>query len=460
MLDWLLDRMTDADEAPAIADASRVSTYRELLDRVAHWQRQLSNRGIVGRVVSIEAEYGAEAVAIFLAAANAGNVLVPISAASHAHRDDFLEIAEVEYRLRPALSSVEGPDDPQDTIVATGRTASHPYYRTLRESASPGLVLFSSGSTGKHKAAVHDLRALLKKFSVPRHCYRTLVFLQLDHIGGVNTLFYTLSNAGAVVVSEGRTPRQVCEAIATHRVELLPTSPTFLNLLLLSEEHQRHDLSSLKLITYGTEPMPEITLRKVHALFPEVKLLQTYGLSELGILRSQSRESGSLWMRVGGEGFQTKIVDGRLFIRASSAMLGYLNAPNPFDAEGFFDTGDLAEVDGEWIRILGRKSEIINVGGNKVFPLEVENTLLALPNVEDVAVHGEPNPITGQVVVASIRLTEPEDAAAFKTRMKLFCAHKLAGYKVPAKVRFVDTLHSERFKKVRPNGAAVAAGTT
>ena len=124
---------------------------------------------------------------------------------------------------------------------------------------------------------------------------------------------------------------------AAHRVELLPTSPTFLNLLLLSEEHQRHDLSSLKLITYGTEPMPAHTLQKVHALFPEVKLLQTYGLSELGILRSQSRESGSLWMRVGGEGFETKIVDGRLFIRASSAMLGYLNAPNPFDADGFFD---------------------------------------------------------------------------------------------------------------------------
>jgi acyl-CoA synthetase (AMP-forming)/AMP-acid ligase II len=458
MLDWLLDRMAEAADAPAIADGAHVATYRELLARVKHWQRQLSARGISGRVVSIEAEYGAEAVAVFLAATSAGNVLVPISAASHAHRDDFLEIAEVEYRLRLDLSPVGGPDDQHDAIVATGRSASHAYYKTLQESGNPGLVLFSSGSTGKHKAAVHDLKALLKKFSVPRHCYRTLVFLQLDHIGGVNTLFYTLSNAGAVVVSEGRTPRQVCEAIAAHRVELLPTSPTFLNLLLLSEEQQRHDLSSLKLITYGTEPMPENTLRKVHAVFPEVKLLQTYGLSELGILRSQSRDSGSLWMRVGGEGFETKIVDGRLFIRASSAMLGYLNAPNPFDAEGFFDTGDLAEVDGEWLRILGRKSEIINVGGNKVFPLEVENALLALANVEDVSVHGEPNPITGQVVVATVRLTEPEEAMAFKTRMKLFCAGKLAGYKVPAKVRFVDTLHSERFKKVRGNGAAVVAG--
>ena len=450
MLDWLLEKMAEAADKTAIANGPAVCTYRELLARVADWQQKLSARGIAGKVVSIEAEYGAEAVAVFLAATNARNILVPISAASAAHRDDFNEIGEVEFRIRP--------DEAVDQIIATGRSASHPHYLKLRESASPGLVLFSSGSTGKHKAAVHDLSALLKKFTVPRHCYRTLVFLQLDHIGGVNTLFYTLSNAGAVVVSEGRTPRQVCEAIAMHRVELLPTSPTFLNLLLLSEEQQRHDLSSLKLITYGTEPMPERTLLKVNTAFPEVKLLQTYGLSELGILRSQSRENGSLWMRVGGEGFETKIVDGRLFIRASSAMLGYLNAPNPFDADGFFDTGDLAEVDGEWIKILGRKSEIINVGGNKVFPLEVENALLELPNVEDIAVCGEPNPITGQIVVATIRLTEPEEAGAFKTRMKRFCADRLASYKIPAKVRFVDTLHSERFKKVRRSGAAVPAG--
>ena len=450
MLDWLLEKMAEAGDKTAIANGPAICTYRELLGRVADWQRQLADHGIANKVVSIEAEYGAEAVAVFLAATNAGNILVPISAASAAHRDDFLEIAEVEFRLRP--------DDAGDRILATGRTVAHPHFLELREADNPGLVLFSSGSTGKHKAAVHDLSALLKKFTVPRHCYRTLVFLQLDHIGGVNTLFYTLSNAGAVVVSEGRTPRQVCEAIAMHRVELLPTSPTFLNLLLLSEEQQRHDLSSLKLITYGTEPMPERTLLKVNTAFPDVKLLQTYGLSELGILRSQSRENGSLWMRVGGEGFETKIVEGRLFIRASSAMLGYLNAPNPFDADGFFDTGDLAEVDGEWIRILGRKSEIINVGGNKVFPLEVENALLELPNVEDVAVCGEPNPITGQVVVATIRLTEPEEAGAFKTRMKRFCADKLASYKIPAKVRFVDTLHSERFKKVRRSGATAAAG--
>jgi long-chain acyl-CoA synthetase len=440
MLDWLLDRLAQAGDKPAIAEGATVFTYTNLLDHVAKWTAVFADQNIAGRVVSIEGEYGIEAVSAFVAAAMGGNVIVPISAASDAHRDAFLAIAEVEYRVFPHGA---------ERVVTTGREATHAFYQELRDRSSSGLVLFSSGTSGTHKAAVHDLGLLMEKFKAVRHSYRTLVFLQLDHIGGVNTLFYTLANAGAVVVATGRLPREVCAAIALHHVQLLPTSPTFLNLLLLSEEHLRHDLSSLELITYGTEPMPDLTLRRVREAFPDIRLLQTYGLSELGILRSQSREAGSLFMRIGGEGFETKIVENRLFIKAQSAMLGYLNAPSPFDDEGFFDTGDVVEQDGEWLRVLGRASEIINVGGNKVFPAEIENTLLGLANVQDVEVHAERSPIMGEIVAATIRLAEPEDPAAFKVRMRLFCQDKLAAYKIPARIAFADTMHSPRFKKVR-----------
>src|SRR5262249_44967828 len=156
-------------------------------------------------------------------------------------------------------------------VVVTGVQASHELYQRLRVRGNPGLILFSSGSTGKHKCALHDLAFLLKKFSVPRHAYRTLVFLQLDHIGGINTLLYTLANGGTTVVADDRSPEAVCRAIERFRAQLLPTSPTFLNLLLLSEEYLRHDLSALELITYGTEPMPETTLKRVAQAFPTVR---------------------------------------------------------------------------------------------------------------------------------------------------------------------------------------------
>ena len=94
------------------------------------------------------------------------------------------------------------------------------------------------------------------------------------------------------------------------------------------------------------------------------------------------------------------MVDGLLEIKAQSAMLGYLNAPSPFTEDGWFITGDAVEVDGEYFRILGRQSEMINVGGEKVYPAEVESVLQLMDGVEEVMVNGEENAITGQIVRA------------------------------------------------------------
>ena len=285
---------------------------------------------------------------------------------------------------------------------------------------------------------------------MPGHQLRTIAFLLLDHIGGINGLLYTFSNGGAIIFPKSLTPEVVCQAIQEHRAQLLPTSPTFLNLLLISEQYKNFDLSSLELITYGTEPMPESTLHRLNEIFPNVQLKQTYGLSELGIMRSKSKDSNSLWVKIGGEGFETKVVDGILWIRTQSAMLGYLNAPSPFDEEGWFNTEDVVEVDGEYIRILGRKTEIINVGGEKVYPAEVESVLLQMCNIQDVTVHGEKNPIMGNIVAATVKLFEPEELSSLKKRIREFCSNKLAPYKIPVRIEISEyEQFSARFKKMR-----------
>ena len=441
MSNWLRESMIARGDATAVCNAEGTWSYKSLVDRSDAWTSILADVPPKA-VVAFDGDYGPGTISLLLALTWRGNVAVPLSKDVAAHHRDFAAIAQAEYWISSTDSTPEAR--------ATGVTADHSFYAVLRDRQAPGLVLFSSGSTGTHKAAVHDLSRLLDKFKTPRPRLTTLVFLQLDHIGGINTLFHTLANGGAVVVAEARSAAAVCRAIARHRVELLPTSPTFLNLLMLSEEHRRQDLSSLKVITYGTEPMPESTLQRAVAEFPGVSLRQTYGLSELGILRCQSRSADSLWVRVGGEGYETKVVDGRLWIRAHSAMLGYLNAPTPFAADGFFDTGDMVDLDGEWIRLRGRQSDIINVGGSKVYPAEVESVLLDLDNVADVSVSGERNPITGQIVVATIRLRRPEAADAFKARMLEHCRPRLSAYKIPVRVRFTDgELHSARFKRSR-----------
>ena len=443
-IDWLLERMSQWREAPALVWSDQATTYGEILDLVDLWETQLNEHGVeAGQVVAIRGDYSPKSCALLLALINRDTIVVPLTEASEVQRDEFFEIAEIEV--------VISFDDADNWMLnRRGLTASNPLTLELSSLGEPGLVLFSSGSTGKSKAALHNFTPLLDKFKVRRHRMVTLTFLLLDHIGGLNTLFYTLSNGGTIVSVRSRDPDVVCEAIAHYQVELLPTSPTFLNLLLISEAYKRHDLSSLKLVTYGTEVMPQSTLERIHELLPEVRLLQTYGLSELGILRSKSKDSGSLWVKVGGEGYETKVVDGILWIRAQSAMLGYLNAPSPFDEEGWMNTGDMVKVDGEYIRILGRQTEIINVGGQKVYPAEVESVLLQMDDVEDAIVMGEKNPITGNIVKARVNLAGPEDARAFKKRMRAFCGERLPSYKIPVKVEITDQEQfSARYKRMR-----------
>ncbi len=139
-----------------------------------------------------------------------------------------------------------------------------------------------------------------------------------------------------------------------------------------------------------------------------------------------------------------------LEIKAQSAMLGYLNAPSPFTADGWFKTGDAVEVDGEYIKILGRKSELINVGGEKVYPAEVECVLQQMEGVVDVAVHGERHPMTGQIVVARVQLERDEELGEFRRRMRAHCQSRLARFAVPQKILISATpIHGERFKKIR-----------
>jgi long-chain acyl-CoA synthetase len=443
MIEFFEQKIREAGEQQAIATADGIFTYSRLLESFRQIQAWLVEQDVPpGKVVSFDGDYSLDSISLFLALAANQNIIVPLSKDSKVHYDEFREIADTEYDI-----SLAGG---KPLLRITGRSAQHQLYEELRHRQSAGLVLFSSGSTGKSKGIVQDLFLLMEKFRVPRKPLRMLIFLQLDHIGGVNSLLYSLANGGTIIVADDRSPAQVCAAIETFKAELLPTSPTFLNLILLSRAYEEYDLSSLRLITYGTEPMPQSTLQRFSAILPTITLQQTYGLSEVGILRSKSRGSDSLWVKIGGDEFQTKIVDNRLWVRSKSAMLGYLNAPHPFDEEGYLDTGDLVEQDGEWLKILGRESEVINVGGYKVFPAEVESTLLEMDNVEDVVVFGEDHAFMGKIVAAKIKLKSPTSLKEFKASMLEFCKSRLQKYKVPGKIYLSDeATYNERFKRMR-----------
>ncbi|MEQ1691074.1 MAG: long-chain fatty acid--CoA ligase [Gemmatimonas sp.] len=442
--DWQLRRFAAGRDQTAIVWRDREYTYGDFADRYHDWMQRFDAAGVTaGASVAVVGDFSPGSVTALLALIARRCILVPMSRDSRDQHEQFHDIAELDFRI-------ELDEHDQSTIRAMPCRKGHPLLQQLRDADEPGLVLFSSGSTGKPKAILHALPQLLEKFRTPRHCRRTVTFLLYDHIGGFNTLMYTMANLGCIVAPEDRSVAKVCRAIERHKAELLPTSPSFLNLLLLGESHREFDLSSLKLITYGTEVMPERTLELLTEAFPNVRLQQTYGLSELGILRSKSASDRSLLVMVGGEDYETKVVDGTLRIRARCSMLGYLNAPSPFDEEGWFNTGDSVIQDGEYYRILGRVSEIINVGGQKVYPTEVERVISEIADFTDVAVSGEPHLLLGNVVVATVQMSEPLPAAEVKRKILAHCRGRLQPFMVPTKVTVVtESLVNYRFKKIR-----------
>lgn len=418
-------------------------SYHYLLKRIDLWKTKLTHL-VEGSIVGLESDFTPETIAILFVLIARKLIVVPLDINHSDKNEKKIGVAQLDYLIRVNSEEDITIEERSDLAVK------NQLYNSLIDLGVPGLVLFTSGSSGEPKGALHNFSKLLAKFEIKRKSLRTINFLLFDHWGGLNTLFHIMSNGGTVLALENRTPDHVCSLIEKYNVELLPTSPTFLNMLILSRAYERYALGSLKIISYGAEPMPESLLKHLNQLFPNIKLQQTYGLIELGVMRSKSEDNGSLWVKLGGEGYQTRVVDNMLQIKSESAMLGYLNAKSPFTEDGWFMTGDSVELKGEYFKILGRKSEIINVGGEKVFPQEVENVILKVEDIADVLVYAEDNRLTGKVVCAKVKYIGNEERGVIIKKIKTRCRIELEAFKVPVKIVLADTsFESGRFKKRR-----------
>jgi acyl-coenzyme A synthetase/AMP-(fatty) acid ligase len=443
----LVNKFKQFIERPSFIWSGKTYTYGWLLENMTEWEKILKDKKIIDKkVVALESEYSPKAVSLFVTLMRNKFVSVPISSSNPEEIKNRIATAEVQVVFK--INSNDIYD-----IQFTDNSITHPFIKNLVEKNKAGLILFSSGSTGKPKAMVHDLDKLVNVYldRKPRNL-RTLLSLMFDHIGGINTLFNILASGGAAVVPSKRDPEEVCELIEKYKVHILPTSPTFLNLIIISDAHKRFDLSSLKLITYGTEPMPQSLLKRLKEAFPRAKFLQTFGTSETGIITTKSKSSESLFMKLDDKNFEHKIVDGELWIKSKTQILGYLNQDNPFTKDGWFPTGDLVELTGDkYFKIIGRKNEMINVGGQKVLPSEVESVLLEMSEIEDALVFGKPSPLMGEIVAAKLVLKKKLPKQEIIKKIKKYCMGKLEAYKVPVYIDIEDNLdYGDRFKKRRP----------
>jgi acyl-CoA synthetase (AMP-forming)/AMP-acid ligase II len=387
-----------------------------------------------GDVVALIGDFNPLSIVTFLRLIDMKAIIIPLTIDTVNQYQYFFEVAKVKWVINDG--KVQKRFMPGQTPVLI---------RSLQEKDHAGLILFSSGTTGQPKAVLHDMTSFLKRFDTPKEPMTILSFLLFDHIGGINTMLHMLYNKGTIVTPKERTITSIIEICDRYKVEVLPTTPTFLRMMLLSGVIPERFPKSIKIVTYGTERMDQSTLDALCDLLPEVDFRQTFGMSELGIVRVKSEARNSLYMKIGGEGVETKILNGVLYIRTTTGMVGYLNAASPFDEEGWYNTNDIVEQKGEYIKVVGRVGDVINVGGLKFMASEVENVALSYPGVSFVKVYPKQNPITGQHVEIGIQTSETE---VFNINdMMVYLKERLQAHMVPKRIRLEEISIGHRFKK-------------
>ena len=418
---WIRQKLASCGDRIACHEAGKAWSYAEFIKLIDHATTQVPSKGAA--VIEVQAPTTIEGLAMILAIAETGHIALPLPA----------ELPEAEQDKRRLIAD------------------SSQLYNQLEGS---GLVLFSSGTSGEPKGMLHNLNALLGRYkNLSARKDRSLLLLLIDHIGGLDSAFRCLFSGSTLVVPENRSPEAAGQAIASHQVNVLPASPTFLNLMLLSGTAQKHDLSTVEIIAYGAEAMPQKVLSRLAKTFPNAQLQQKFGTSETGAIRIKSIGNESLFFRIEDSYTQWKIVEEELWLKTPSQVLGYLNAANKgLEADGWYRTGDLVEADDRNnLRIIGRASAVINVGGQKVHPFEVEAILNEIKGIEAVGVYGMEAPITGSTVACEIVVSGDEGSRVWKRTIRNHCRGKLAPWKIPSSVKIVDTISVNIRMKKAPN---------
>lgn len=440
-----LARIQKYDELIALTDGKNDCTYNNMISRSKEILDELLEARISpGTKVAVIGDFSATSIPLLFALFMNSNIVIPISTYSKIEVVELVKVSGCDW----IIDCTNGDSYAIESMVYVNEH-SETFYNELRKSASSGLVLFSSGTSGKPKGIVHDLNRVLRRFKNPGKRYVTIPLLMFDHFGGYNTIFGLLSSGSKIVKISERSVDSVASAIENFKVTLLPATPSFLALFLAARLNVRYDLNSLEKISYGTEVMPQSLLERLHKTFPNIKFQQTYGLSELGVLNSKSKSNDSTWVKLGGEGYALKVENGELWIKSEYSMLGYISENSALPSSGWFNTHDQVEIDGDFIRILGRDTDLINIGGQKVFPQEIEDVLLLHENVVSVRVTGEQNNLLGQIACAEVSLSEGAEVS--KGELRAFCKKHLASFKVPQQIKFVESIPlTHRMKKGNP----------
>ena len=315
---------------------------------------------------------------------------------------------------------------------------------TGRATASGQVILLTSGTTGVPKAAAHQLDRLLGLIPLerPEPPPRWLLTFAPASFAGLQVILTALVGHAPLAASSAPDMASLTRLALEVGPTAISGTPTFWRAFLPAMTGLE-DRVPLRYATVGGEAVDQSTLDRIAAHFPKARITHIYASTEAGAafaVRDGKAGFPAAWLGEDLGGVRLRAVDGVLQVNSARRMESYVSGQEmPVDGEGWLDTGDLVETVGDRVYFRGRQGTLINVGGNKVRPEEVEAAILQVPGVVDVQVKGLRNAITGELVGADIVVAPGLEAQAVTNQVKQ-AMRSLPPYAIPRIIRVVPHL--------------------
>ncbi len=321
------------------------------------------------------------------------------------------------------------------------------------------VILLTSGTTGKPKAARHTWASLARPVRRAAAGQTWLLMYRPNLYAGLQVALQCLFNQGTLVVPHaGSTPTEIARLMAEHRVECASGTPSYWRRLLLFADSEVLRRVPLRQVTLGGELVDQQVLHGLSMLFPAARIVHLYATTELGscfsVSDGRSGFPAAYLDEPSPDGVELRVLEGELHVRSANAMEGYDNGKGmgalarSHPRTDFVPTGDLVEVRGDRVFFVGRRSDLINVGGNKVHPAEVERVLRAVPGLGDVRVYAKTSSIAGQLVACDVVPGPGVDPEQLKRELARRCASGLHPFQRPRVIQVVKEISVSASAKV------------
>lgn len=435
-----------SSELPVVISPEHEATYGECLRRSEAVARGLAARGIE-RFGSALADPADIVVALVASSAVGVEACLYPRDLDAAGINGFADRFGHEYVLTDEPLALDGAQSvtlAELEQVGGGRELPTPDHY-------PVLIL-TTGTTGEPKGARHDWERLTRavRRPDPEPGTRWLLAYNLNQFAGIQILLHVLASGATLVVPPSRRAQDVIDTIRGQRVTHASATPTFWRLVVGHLDADKAAELPLQQITLGGEATPEGLIERLSELLAQVRISHVYAGTEFGSAVSvRDGRSGlplSVLDRDEDADVRLRIVDGELQIRSRVGMVGYHRGDD--DDSDWRPTGDLVEIRDGRIHFVGRKTEIINVGGAKVHPLPVEEVVCSVPGVQLAAVYGRPNAVTGQIVAVDVVAAAGVDTDELNAKIREACQALPAAGR-PRRIRFVDELEIKGNKLMR-----------